>query len=192
LDGPPKASQSRSGAIKGWAVIDSLPPLPTLRKATTEALLPTVVIDTREQTPLPIERLPFVRAGLYSGDYSVQGLEHLFAVERKSIPDLVSCCAGSNRERFENELHRLRGFRFKRLLVIGTRAEIEAGAYRSSIRPAAVLGTLAAFEIRFDIPVVFADTPEAAARLVECWCWYAAREHIRGMNDLLKGASGAI
>jgi hypothetical protein len=33
---------------------------------------------------------------------------------------------GDNRERFERELHRLRGYRFKRLLVVGSEAEILA------------------------------------------------------------------
>ena len=152
--------------------------------------LPAVVIDTREQDPLPIARLPVIRAGLYTGDYSVAGLEGLIAVERKSIPDLVACCAASNRERFEHELHRLRGFRFRRLLVIGTRREIEAGEYRSSVRPAAVLGTLSAFEVRYDCPVVFADDPEAGAALVERWAWYAAREHVEAVNGMLRACNG--
>ncbi|HMP71780.1 MAG TPA: ERCC4 domain-containing protein [Kiritimatiellia bacterium] len=162
-----------------------LPTLPALRSLGDLArAVPVVVIDTREQNPLPIARLPVVRAGLYSGDYSVAGLESLFAIERKSIADLVACCAASNRERFEHELHRLRGFRFRRLLVIGTREQIEAGAYRSTIRPAAVLGTLNAFEVRYDCPVVFADTPAAGAALVERWAWYAAREQIEVTNAL--------
>lgn len=148
--------------------------------------LPAVVIDTREQDPLPVRRLPVIRAGLYSGDYSVAGLEGLVAIERKSIPDLVSCCASSNRERFEHELHRLRGFRFRRLLVIGAREDIEAGNYRSNVRPAAVLGTLATFEIRYDCPVVFASDPVEGAALVERWAWYAARESVCMVNDMLR------
>jgi ERCC4-type nuclease len=131
-----------------------------------------------------------VRAGLFTGDYSVAGLESLFAVERKSVSDLVSCCAASNRERFEHELHRLRGFRFRRLLVIGTRGEIERGEYRSTIRPAAVIGTLAAFEVRYDVPVVFEPDPASAARRVETWAWYAAREHVEEVNAILRGAAG--
>lgn len=35
-----------------------------------------------------------------SDDYSVADLESLFAVERKSMSDLVGCCAGQNRERW--------------------------------------------------------------------------------------------
>ena len=168
----------------------TMPALPALRHlGDLVGRLPVIVCDTREQEPLPIRRLPVVRAGLYTGDYSVAGLESVFAVERKSIPDMVSCCAGSNRERFARECHRLRGFRFRRLLVIGDRADIEAAAYRSTIRPAAVLGTLAAFEIRYDCPVVFAPTPEAGAELVERWAWYAAREYVENVNALLRGTS---
>jgi len=166
---------------------DTLPPLPALKHLGELAdRLPVIVIDTREQEPLPIRRLPVIRSGIYSGDYSIAGMEAVFAVERKSIADLVSCCAGSNRERFENELHRLRGFKFKRLLIIGTQAEIEAGQYRSNIRPASVLGTLAAFEIRYDIPVVFAPTPEDGAHRVETWSWYMAREAVETVNGIFR------
>lgn len=75
--------------------------------------------------------------------------------------------AWPNRERFARELHRLRGYRFKRLLIIGTREDIAAGRYHSKIAPKAVLATLGAFEIRFDLPVVYAETPETAASLIE-------------------------
>ena len=167
-----------------------LPPLPALKHlGGLAARLPVVIVDTREQEPLPISRLPTIRAGLYTGDYSVAGLETLFAIERKSIEDLVSCCCSSARERFEHELHRLRGYRFKRLLVIGQRAEIELHRYRSTITPAAVLGSLAAFEVRYDLPVVWADTPTAAAALVECWTWYFAREAVQGVNNLFRQAA---
>ena len=169
---------------------DAFPPLPALKHLGDLAQrLPTVIVDTREQWPLPITRLPTVRAGLYSGDYSVAGLEAVFSIERKSIDDLVSCCAGSNRERFEHELHRLRGYRFKRLLIIGTRSEIERGEYRSKISPASVLGTLAAFEIRYDCPVGWTATPEEGAALVERWAWYYAREHVEQVNGLFRGTA---
>ena len=49
------------------------------------------------------------------------------SIERKTVSDLVGSCMGENRERFERELHRLRGYRFKRLLVVGSEAEILAG-----------------------------------------------------------------
>ena len=89
-------------------------------------LRPVIVVDSREQTPLVFTRLQAIPGTLYAGDYSVCGLEASFAVERKSIDDLANCCMGANRERFERELHRLRGYRFKRLLVVGTREDIAA------------------------------------------------------------------
>jgi DNA excision repair protein ERCC-4 len=148
---------------------------------------PVIVVDTREQDPLAFQRLASVRGTLQTGDYSVSGLEDLFSIERKTISDLVGCCMGDNRERFERELHRLRGFRFKRLLVVGSEGEILAGEYHSNIKPQAVLATLCAFEVRYDLPVVFVPTPEAAARLIERWAFYFVRETVEAVNDLWRG-----
>jgi len=140
---------------------------------------PVVVIDTREQTPLPIEGLPWVRGSLQSGDYSIQGAEELFAIERKTIPDLVSCCSGDNRTRFEKELHRLRGFAFARLLVIGTQEQIAAADYPGTISPQSVLASLAAWEIRYRVPVIFTPTLLDAVAYVEAEALWFAREHIK-------------
>jgi DNA excision repair protein ERCC-4 len=94
---------------------------------------------------------------------------------------------GENRERFERELIKLRGYRFARLLVVGERADIAAGHYHSRIAPKAVLATLGAFEVRYSIPVVHVSTPEAGALEVERWVWYFAREVVEEANDLLRG-----
>ena len=145
---------------------------------------PLIVVDTREQEPLAFQRLTSVRGTLTTGDYSVAGLEDLFSIERKSISDLVGCCMGDNRERFERELHRLQGYRFKRLLVVGSEAEILAGQYHSNIKPNAVLASVCAFEVRYDLPVVFVPTAQAGARLVERWAFYFAREVVQAVNDL--------
>jgi len=163
--------------------------LPALRPlGDLSSAQPVIVIDTREQEPLPFGRLATTIGTLVSGDYSVAGLEHLFAIERKSIVDLVGCCTGENRQRFERELHRLRGFRFKRLLIIGSEAEILKGDYRSNIKPQAVLGTLRAFEVRYDLPVVFCQTAELAGRQVEGWAFWFSREMVEVVNTLWRGS----
>lgn len=128
---------------------------------------PVIVIDTREQTPLTFTSLASQRGTLTTGDYAPLGAEELFSIERKTIADLVACCMGANRDRFFRELHRLRGYKFKRLLIVGTVADIEAGRYQSSITPKAVLASLGAIEARFDVPVVFSATPEEAALKIE-------------------------
>ena len=170
-------------------IAPDLPTLPALKKLGKLAdLRPVVVIDSREKTPLPIKRLETVRDGLVSGDYSFQGGEHLFAIERKSIPDLVSCCMGENRLRFERECARLRGLRFKRLLIVGPRWMIDAHRYKSQIKPKAVLHSLSAWECRFDLPVVFTEHETHAAEMVESWVWWFAREMVESTNSLLRGS----
>jgi DNA excision repair protein ERCC-4 len=164
-----------------------LPCLPALRSLADLAdARPVIIVDTREQTPLTFTRLKSITGTLTTGDYSFAGGEESFAVERKSIPDLVACCTGTNRERFFRELHRLRGYRFKRLVVIGTVEEVQAGDYRSRITPAAVLATLQAIEARFDVPVVWADTPQAAALKIESWAYWFAREIVTSCNALAR------
>ena len=138
-------------------------------------MTPIIVIDTREQDPLVFRNLASIRGSLTSGDYSLSGAEELFAVERKSIPDLIASVTGE-RERFERELHRLRGFRFARLLIVGSRMEAETHRYRSGTTPKAVLHSLAAFEARYNVPVVWEPVPEEAALRVESWAFWFARE----------------
>ncbi len=160
--------------------------LPALRSLGDLAdVRPTIVIDSREQTPLTFTRLDSVVGTLQSGDYSFVGGDS-FVIERKSIPDLVSCCVGSNRERFERELHRLRGFKFARLLIVGSRQDIEEHNYRSDVAPKSVLHSLSAFEARYGIAVVFEPCPEAAACLVESWAYWSAREVVGAANELLR------
>jgi len=138
--------------------------------------LPTVVIDTREQTPLPISKLSTETGTLYSGDYSVKGMEEVFAIERKTIADLVGSLT-SGRDRFMNELHRLRGYRFRRLLIVGSRNDIKTGNYRSRTKPRAVLASLAAVEALFDIPATFSPDQTQAALTVEQRAFWSWREH---------------
>lgn len=166
--------------------IKTLPTYPARKRLSLLAdLRPVVVVDTREQTPLVFDRLESTVATLTTGDYSFLGGEQHFAIERKSVPDFVACCMGQNRDRFFRELHRMRGFAFRRLLIIGTRQEIETGQYRSAIKPQSVLATLSTIEARFDVPVVFVSTPAQAAWQVEEWIWWYAREIILSANLLL-------
>jgi DNA excision repair protein ERCC-4 len=108
----------------------------------TPQSLPVILIDTREQLPLVFCHLATRGATLQSGDYSILGAEELFGVERKTIGDLIGCVT-NGRERFERELHRLRGYRFKRLLIVGTEDEIKAGEYHSQINTHNPLGCTA-------------------------------------------------
>jgi ERCC4-type nuclease len=133
--------------------------------------LPTIITDTREQRPLVFTHLPSEPGALHSGDYSITGLEHEFAIERKSIPDLCQSVT-RGRERFERELHRLRGFSFARILIIGNPCEVQAQAQNAK----AIFSSISALEVRGSIPVVWEPSPDLAARLVERWAWFFWRE----------------
>ncbi|EDY16162.1 hypothetical protein CfE428DRAFT_6266 [Chthoniobacter flavus Ellin428] len=143
---------------------------------------PTILIDSREQDPLPIQAYPTAVRGLTSGDYSVAGLESLFSVERKSIPDLVQSLT-RDRDRFLRELERLRGYRFARLLVIGCPGQIEQGHYRSRTAPKAILHSLYSVEAKY-VPVVWARTPADGAELVERWSFWYARSIAQAAESL--------
>jgi DNA excision repair protein ERCC-4 len=154
---------------------------------------PTIIIDTREQTPLRFSRLPSEAGTLATADYSIKGLETHFGVERKSIPDLVACCVGDNRARFEAELTRLRGYSFRRLLIVGAREEVDMARYRSNVPPRTVWATLAAFEMRYGLPFHFEPTPDAAASRVECWAAWFYREQRRTLAAIVaEGGKQAV
>lgn len=148
-----------------------------------EIIKPVIVVDSREQNALPFAHFPTERATLPTGDYTAKGIEQSFSVERKSIGDLIGSLT-HDRDRFTRELDRLRGYAFRRLLVIGSRSEIEAHRYRSKATPAAILGSLWTFEVRFNVPVVFSSTPEEGAEQVERWAFYALRERMKEASTL--------
>jgi DNA excision repair protein ERCC-4 len=138
---------------------------------------PTILIDTREQTPLTFSKLENKMETLTTGDYSLSGFESSFAIERKTISDLIGSLT-QGRERFMREIARMTGMKFCRLLIVGTRQEIQAGDYRSQANPRAILASLAAIEAK-GVPVVFAATASEAAALIESWAVYFYREQAK-------------
>ncbi len=135
---------------------------------------PTILVDTREQCPWQFENLPSERATLDAGDYSVKGLEHLIAVERKSLDDLLAC-VGRGRDRFRRELQRLRSYRFRCLVVEADHADLEGGVWRSQLKPSHVLGSLSAWQCQFELPIWLAGNHERAGRFAEKYLYQAAR-----------------
>ena len=136
---------------------------------------PVIVTDTREQTPLCFTHLRSERGTLDTGDYSVRGLEEVFAVERKSMADLVGSLT-RERARFMREMHRLRGFQFARLLIVGTEVELMQLVSMGRANLAQVEHSLLAISIRYGVPAVRVDSPERGALMVQTWAWAAWRD----------------
>jgi len=132
--------------------------------------LPTIIIDTREQRPLEFRGFQTSRRKLEAGDYSVRGMTHEVAVERKSRDDLFGTMAGSkNRERFEKELIRASDINMTLYIVV------EASLWnilnitnkRTRINPRSMVDSLMTLSASWGVRVMFADDRDTAARLVQ-------------------------
>lgn len=125
-----------------------------------------IVVDTREQLPWTFEGQPvtMVRAKLPAGDYSVVGLEHRVAIERKSLDDWTGTVL-RDRARFYRELELLRSYDFRCVIIEAGIREIVMGKQKSLVRPEAVLGFIAEVVVAQSVPVYLAGS-RAEAQLL--------------------------
>lgn len=142
----------------------------------------TIVIDSREQREWSFDHLEdifdvsidTVVDGLTTGDYTLEGCEDNFAVERKSLDDLVGCSYGEQKERFERELERGQEMDNFALLVESPRRDIYRFKGRSnnpnwyaSVHPNCVIGALEAWKDRYNLDIRYAEDRDTAA--IKCW-----------------------
>jgi ERCC4-type nuclease len=130
--------------------------------------LPVVVVDTREQEPYSFDpaHVTCVRRALPAGDYSLEGHEASFAVERKSLEDFVAS-AVTARSRFGRELRALGEYDLACVVVEGSLADILARRYRSGAHPSAVFGAALSIIVDHGVPVFFCGDRQIACRFVE-------------------------
>jgi ERCC4-type nuclease len=131
---------------------------------------PVVLVDSNEQMPFDftahanwIARTE--RKKLATGDYTVEGMERLLALERKSLTDLITTLM-QRRARFFNECERLAKLRWRALLVEASYEDIKSHydeALCTSAHPNAVSGSLDALEAKFGIPVIYTSRNRALA-----------------------------
>ena len=133
---------------------------------------PIILVDIREQQAWPLLASHRnwiggeVRAALKCGDYSVQGMEGMLALERKSLADMVDCTVTS-RARFLACCRRLAKLRWKAILVEATYEDIKAGwdtsEIMSDVHPNSVCGFLDAIEAKFGIPIILTSRDRSLA-----------------------------
>lgn len=144
----------------------------------------TAIVDTREQRPLKLHPLRREPGTLATGDYSLRGLEHVIAIERKSLPDLLAC-VGRDRDRFDCEVQRLLAYPVRALVVEATWADLEAGDWRSQVTPSAAVGSCLGW-IAAGLPIVMASDHERAGRYVSRLLYTAARRRWREARELVE------
>lgn len=140
------------------------------------------ICDTREQTPLDLDPLATEPGTLATGDYSIRGLEHVVAIERKSLSDMLSC-VGTDRKRFDREVQRLLAYPVRALVIEATWADIEEGEWRSKVTPQAALGSILGW-IASGLPVVMAGSHARAGKYVSRLLFIAARRRWRENQKL--------
>ncbi|MDE2104559.1 MAG: ERCC4 domain-containing protein, partial [Patescibacteria group bacterium] len=122
-----------------------------------------IICDTREQTPPPFpEGTTLQRATLGEGDYTTPRLKGVAVIERKSVSDFASTIT-HGRDRFEREIERLRPYRWKCIAVEGELNEV----YRVSlVHPHSVIGSIASFYARADLPTFLLSNPHGVGRFI--------------------------
>ncbi len=150
------------------SMIDPLPPTSNRllvkragRSITQQIPKPVVLVDTREQDPFDFNDFPnwideVKSHTLTAGDYSIEGMEGLLALERKSFSDIVSTVT-QNRSRFFKMCEKLATYQWKALLIEASYEDIKSpyDSLNSMAHPNGVSGTLDALEARYGIPVIY-------------------------------------
>ena len=144
-----------------------------------------IICDTREQAPFTFSGYPVEVSvgGLEAGDYSVRGFERRVAVERKTLGDLVGCL-GADRQRFERELARLRGYDCAAVVVESPTLALRQGRYLGRLDAGAAWQSVLAFSMRYRMPFIFcADRADAEAVTFDLLRHYA-RDRWRELRAL--------
>lgn len=128
--------------------------------------------DTREQNPLVFEPARVVRGTIATFDYAIDGDHDHFAVERKSLPDLIQSLAMSRN--FARELKKIRRARsvhhMSRIFYVveANREDIEHFDFscfkRGRVTPQFIYRQLSLLEYEHDVHVIFSGDALGAAR----------------------------
>lgn len=133
-----------------------------------------IIIDSREKLAYKFQTLA-IRGTLPTGDYSILGAEHLVAIERKTLPDLVGClCNG--RERFERELYRGNALDYFAIVIECSLSDLVNGNFRSQMTPKSAIQSLMAFSVRYRLPLFFVENRRYGARVTESLLLKYAKE----------------
>jgi ERCC4-type nuclease len=146
-----------------------------------------LVQDTREQRPLfsdPSDGLTVVNDTLYLGDYSIQGFEDKFVVERKQISDFYSYI-GRQRERTVRKMQEFRRVvsrgGYVALVVEASECDLLCGYIMSRVSPETARQALVSFEVRYGVHCYYSKSRTDIAR----WVLDRAIKFYRIMREII-------
>lgn len=138
----------------------------------------TLIVDEREKLPYSYfgNNVIIKTATLKTGDYTIEGHEDLFTLERKSLDDYVNSLL---KERFYKELKRLESFKFKAIIVEGSLEEIRLRDYSCNIHAQSVFEKTSEILVDYKIPVIFCGDRQHSLMLVT----YLAEAYLKGSKN---------
>jgi ERCC4-type nuclease len=145
----------------------------------------TAIQDTREQWPVSLSPLNVVVGTLKTADYSVRGLEHFVAIERKSEEDMLTCI-GRERDRFDREIQRLLAYPVRAIVVESLWTAFELGQWRGAVTTEQAVGSLLGW-VAVGVPIIMAGDHDRAGRYIARLLYTAARRRWRECRTLAAG-----
>lgn len=150
--------------------------------------LPTILRDSREKPDhgykfvtskncagMEVQKLDF-------GDYAIKDHLDLICIERKKSVTELCGNLGIHRKRFERELKRMidAGCKRKYLIVEDYYSSIYRQKY-TVMHPNAILESINAISIKYDLHIIFAGSHEMAHKLVRSLLLKAYKYRIEGL-----------
>jgi len=125
-----------------------------------------LIADSREQHVFEFdhpryENVAVKVAGLKTGDYSIEGMESMVAVERKSMPDLLGSIS-TGRQRFENELERALDIKSFMVVIEEPFRNLGCNEYQSRMNRGAAIQTIFSWMSKYRCTWWFAESREGA------------------------------
>jgi ERCC4-type nuclease len=135
----------------------------------------TIIVDTREQQPWVFESYTTANKKLDTGDYSIEGLEHLICVERKkSASEFANNVVES---RFKDVIMRMSSIKYaflllefdlEDLLIYPVGSTVPKKMWdKIKISPAFLIKNILELEMSHNIKVFFCGNATNAAKLAE-------------------------
>ena len=132
----------------------------------------TVIIDTREQHPWTFKHFATANKKLDTGDYSIEGLEHILCIERKnSVSEIAS---NISEKRFKDVIQRMTQYKHAFILIEDSYSNLMNYPIGSDIpkkmwdkikiSPAFILKFLTELSIKYNIHVIFCESPSWAEK----------------------------
>jgi hypothetical protein len=135
----------------------------------------TIIIDTREQQPWSFSEYVVANKKLDTGDYSIDGLQEIFAIERKkSINEIANNIV---EPRFKDVIARLSQLKYSFLLLEFSMTDVLNYPIGSNlpkkmwdkvkITPAFIMKNILDWQLKHNIKVLFCNNASNAEKIAE-------------------------